>query len=161
MPYATDPPDRKQNRLENKDYSRNGAYFITVCTKDRTEFFGRVHNGEMEPSEIGSYAIEAAALIETVYKSALLEAFVLMPNHVHMLIHLLHEHNNPTLHRILNQFKGAVSKKASFSLWQHRYHDHVICDAEEYRRIREYIHTNPLKWEDDCHNVNRPLAESL
>ena len=42
-------------------------------------------------------------------------------------------------------------KQIGFSLWQKLFHDHIIRNEEEYRKIWEYIDTNPLKWEDDCY----------
>ena len=156
----TDPPNRKKSSMENKNYSFNGAYFITICTKDRHEIFGKIDNGVMLPSEVGRIAVEMIQRMETVYESVVLDAFVLMPNHVHMLILLLHERKNPTIQRIIQQYKGVVTKKAGFSLWQYRYHDHVVYDAAEFRRIREYIRDNPRRWENDYHYAKGPLAQS-
>ncbi|MCL2107515.1 MAG: transposase [Oscillospiraceae bacterium] len=147
---SVDPPSRKKGTIEDKDYSRNGAFFVTICTKDRTEFFGKIHDDQMILSELGTIAEEFANKIEDIYDSVLLDAFILMPNHVHLLIVLLSERNNPEIQRIINQYKGAVSKKAGFPLWQNRYHSHVIYSGSEYRRIRRYINTNPKRWGNDC-----------
>jgi len=57
----------------------------------------------------------------------------------------------PTISTVINQMKGCVTKQIGFSLWQKLFHDHIIRNEEEYRKIWEYIDTNPLKWEDDCY----------
>lgn len=56
----------------------------------------------------------------------------------------------PTISRIIQQFKGAVTKQIGFALWQKSFHDHIIRDEREYEKIYAYIETNPLKWREDC-----------
>jgi hypothetical protein len=41
-----DLPNRKPTRLNGYDYSRKGAYFVTICTWDRSEIFGRIPVGD-------------------------------------------------------------------------------------------------------------------
>ena len=156
MPFYDERPTRVPNRIDKKDYSRNGAYFITICTKERHNFLGRICDGKMQPSEIGAFAVSEIARLEKIYPSVVLDSFVLMPNHVHMLVILLSETQNPAIHRIVQQWKGVVSKKAEFPLWQDRFHDVVIYDAAAYRNIKQYIETNPAHWEDDCFYENQP-----
>ena len=52
---------------------------------------------------------------------------------------------------IVGQMKRAVSKMAGFPIWQKGYHDHIIRSEADYRRIWEYIDTNPAKWREDCY----------
>lgn len=77
-----------------------------------------------------------------------------MPNHVHLIVVLRGGGGRPkvapTISRIVQQFKGAVSKQAGFALWQKSFHDHVIRGVGDYEKIWQYIDTNPRKWEDDC-----------
>jgi len=146
-------PSRKPNRITGKDYSKNGVYFLTVCTKDRHELLGKIADGEVILSEIGTFAAEELFKIETVYPSVVMDAFVVMPNHVHVLLILLNEAHNPSTSRIVQQWKGMVSKKAGFSLWKKKYHDHIVDTAEEYKKIRRYIQSNPAQWETDCYRV--------
>ena len=56
----------------------------------------------------------------------------------------------PTLSRIVQQFKGAVTKEIHQSVWQKSFHDRIIRNEKEYSKIYEYIDNNPLKWEEDC-----------
>ena len=47
--------------------------------------------------------------------------------------------------------KEAVTKSVGFPIWQKSYHDHIIRDEADYRRIWEYIDNNPAKWREDCY----------
>ena len=155
-------PRRKPNRLKEHDYRSNGAYFITIVTKQRVEVLGKVENGIMVLSPIGESAASCIGKIEAIYPSVLLEASVVMPNHVHMLLHLLDDKKNPSIQRVVQQWKGAVSKLAGYSLWQDRYDDRLVLSAERHRVIKAYIKANPANWADDQFNPTNdtpPLAE--
>jgi len=152
--------DRKPNRLKEHDYRANSAYFITIITKQRAEVFGRIEKGTMVLSSIGEAAASCIDKIESIYPSVLVETSVVMPNHVHILMHLLDDMENPSIQRVIQQFKGAVSKQAKYSLWQDRFDDRLVFTAEAYRTIRLYIKANPAKWtEDRFHPAKSPLAK--
>ena len=70
-------------RLKNWDYRNDGAYFITICTKNRTHFFGKIENGKMQLSEIGEIAHQNWAEIPQHFPFVQLDAFIIMPNHTH------------------------------------------------------------------------------
>ena len=53
--------------------------------------------------------------------------------------------------QIIRQFKGKVTKQLGTSIWQKSFHDHVIRNEDDYRRIWEYVDTNPQKWTDVCY----------
>ena len=57
----------------------------------------------------------------------------------------------PTISRIMQQFKGSISKRVGFTIWQKLFNDHIIRNEEEYKKIWEYIDTNPLIWQEDCY----------
>jgi len=73
----------ESNRLQNWDYSSNAAYFITICTKNRKHFFGKIFKGKMQLSEIGKMANIYWNEIPEHFPFVKLDAFVVMPNHVH------------------------------------------------------------------------------
>jgi putative transposase len=73
-------------RLHGYDYSLEGAYFITICTKNRNHYFGKIFNGEMILNDIGIITEEIWFEIRIHYPSAILGAFVIMPNHIHGII---------------------------------------------------------------------------
>jgi putative transposase len=70
-------------RLQNWDYASEGAYFITICTKDRLHYFGEIENGKMILSNVGVIADLMWYEIKNHAKNIELGEFVVMPNHVH------------------------------------------------------------------------------
>lgn len=180
---------RKSCRLQGYDYSQQGVYFITICTKNRAYLFGDVLDGKMVLSECGEVVEQIILEWSPVgnglapFRSNEIDAtngdgtgqarslrgkvlhYVIMPNHVHLLIQLPPSGNHD-IPEILRKMK---SKSATLYLkickendimmgkiWQKGYHDHIVRNQDDYNRIYEYIQNNPLQWELDCHN---PLSE--
>ena len=81
-------------RLQNWDYRREGAYFITICTKNRKHYFGKIKNGKMEFSNIGIIADILWSEIINHNDNIELGEFVVMPNHIHGILIL---NNNNTV----------------------------------------------------------------
>ena len=85
-------PKRKRNRLENYDYSSCGAYFITVCTLERQNYFwenvGAIIDRpqDVELSTYGKMVDQAIQNIPSAYPALSLESYVIMPNHIHLLL---------------------------------------------------------------------------
>ena len=77
---------RKSPRLQGYDYSREGAYFVTICAHRRLHHFGAVVGDAVQLSEIGEIAAAYWAEIPTHYPQIELDAFVVMPNHVHGIV---------------------------------------------------------------------------
>ncbi len=157
-----DKPARKPNRLKNYDYSSNGMYFITICTKDKEHIFGKIVGAtigrppEMSLTRCGQITKYAIENINTHYPAVFVEKYVIMPNHIHLLL-LIDTYNEngrpmvaPTISTVIQQMKGYVSKQICFSPWQKLFHDHIIRNEKDYEKIWEYIDTNPAKWENDC-----------
>ena len=154
---------RKPNRLEEYDYSQNGAYFITVCTKGRSKLLGAISDaGEdihdaptVKLSRFGEIVKGFIESIPDTYTDVDVPIYTIMPDHIHLIILLACENANGTpkaasptkmlIPKIVNSLKGLSSKKACRSLWQRSYSDHVIRNIADYHRIEEYIITNPLK----------------
>jgi putative transposase len=80
-------------RYVGRDYSLPGKYFITICTAGKKEWFGRVIFGKMYLSEIGNIASQMWYVIPVHFPFIVLDAFVVMPNHIHAII-------------VINQFIG-------------------------------------------------------
>ncbi len=76
----------KSLRYAGRDYSLPGKYFVTICTAHRTKWFGRVMNGEMHLSEIGHIASQLWYEIPDHFPVISLDAFIVMPNHIHGII---------------------------------------------------------------------------
>jgi putative transposase len=70
-------------RWQNWDYGSNGAYFITICTKNYLYYFGEISNTNMKLNEIGKLAVQYWLEIRAHFSFVELGAFVVMPNHVH------------------------------------------------------------------------------
>ena len=95
------PPKRKPNRLSNYDYSQNGAYFITICSKERELIFSHITVGtsstrpfKSELSEIGMIVDNAIKGIPYHYEGVFVDNYVVMPNHIHMIIRMNRDNEN-------------------------------------------------------------------
>jgi len=84
----SDLPDRKPNRLKSYDYSQNGCYFITICVKDRREMLGNVLDGQIILSKYGRTVKREIDNISAIRKECIVENFVVMPNHIHMIVRI-------------------------------------------------------------------------
>jgi REP element-mobilizing transposase RayT len=76
----------ESTRLQNWDYRWDGYYFITICTKDKIEYFGEIQNGEMVLSSLGIIADVLWHEIKNHAQNIKLDAFIVMPNHIHGII---------------------------------------------------------------------------
>ena len=148
---------RRPNRLANYDYSSAGYYFITVCTKERALYLRRGAQCAPEllpPLTAAGTAAEWAILqIPAHYPHVCVDKYVIMPNHVHMILAVAAAGGRalraPTISHIIRTWKEAVTKRIGLPLWQKSFHDHVIRGEADYLRIWAYIDTNPLKWRED------------
>ena len=159
-------PNRKNIRLTDYDYSQNGAYFITICVKDRHEILwedtsvgaacGRPMSSEHALSETGLTIDDEINRIGKIYETVKIDKYVIMPNHIHMII-ILNDAANldgrpqaaPTISRIINKFKGSITKQIGYSIWQKLFYDHIILNETEYQKVWQYIDENPVKWAED------------
>jgi REP element-mobilizing transposase RayT len=110
------------------------------------------------------------------------DEFVIMPNHIHGIIFIVGvdpcvypdkgEHIGSSLHRIIQWFKTMTTnnyiqgvkqngwRPFHGKFWQRNYYEHIIRNEDELNRIREYIRTNPLKWQFDKDNPSRGRFET-
>jgi putative transposase len=82
-------PRRKSMRLKNYDYSQNGGYFITICTHHRACLFGDIMDGVMVLNDVGRIVETEWLKTETLRNDVTLDEFVIMPNHIHMILFLV------------------------------------------------------------------------
>jgi putative transposase len=166
-----DPRDisRRSTRLAGYDYASNGAYVVTLCSASRRPLFGRILDGEMRASQIGAIVEREWRRTEQLRPGVSLDAFALMPNHLHAILVIDLPGNDQmneksvdflvpsrSLSAIVSGIKAAVSSAAVKqglhsieSLWQRGFYDRIIRSESELRRFREYIANNPLQWELD------------
>ncbi len=86
MPASMNRHHRRSIRLRNYDYTQCGAYFVTICTEERRCIFGQVVGGEMVVNEWGQIVAEEWEQTAIIRPNVELDAFVVMPNHVHAII---------------------------------------------------------------------------
>ena len=145
-------PMRKTNRLQNFDYSQNGAYFITICTKNKQMSLGMIENNNLDrpgmwlsdSGEIVRRFIEGISITDS---NVYVPNYTIMPNHIHLILVVGTDDEDGTpraasptkalIPKTINALKGLSSKKAGGSLWQRSYYDHVIRNEEDYARIDE------------------------
>ena len=79
-----------------------GAYFVTICTKDREFYLGNIKDGEMLLSEIGRYADEQLRDVSLYYPYAEIPSYVVMPNHIHAIVIINDRHDacRDAIHRV-------------------------------------------------------------
>jgi putative transposase len=145
-------PRRKRLRLRNFDYAQAGAYFVTVCARERRCIFGEIVDDWMRPNRLGRVVIDCWVAIPAHFASAQLDAFVLMPNHLRGIVWLGRAGHGPPLHSVIGSFKGAVTRRAGRHVWHRSFHDRVIRDDAELEALRQYIADNPVKWATDREN---------
>jgi putative transposase len=176
MTYNPDKHHRRTIRLADYDYSREGAYFVTICVHDRECLFGEIVGGEMRLNGLGKIALRTWEDLPNHYGQIELDEFVVMPNHVHGIIVIVGAglvragfkpaptQSAPTgkthgLPEIVRGFKTFSSRRINelrnnpgSPVWQRNYYERVIRNDGELSRAREYIVNNPLKWEEDKEN---------
>lgn len=156
-------------RLKGWNYGAAGYYFVTICEKNRNRVFGDIVNATVSLSSLGLAARKCWLEIPEHFPFVELDAFCIMPNHIHGIIVIsdrnsvetqdfasLREPGNKfgpqsrNLPSVVRGFKIGVTKYARTNdipmEWQPRYHDRIIRDEQELFAVRTYIHNNPLEW---------------
>ena len=152
--------DRKPNRLKEFDYGQNGAYYITICTKDRKQILSEIvgDDAHIVPKPYGWIAEKYIRNVPEI------EKYIIMPDHIHMIIRLdngsmrastptdivgtdanIHPQHNRVA-TIVRSLKTLVTKEIGEPIFQRSYYDHVIRNERDYNEIWEYIENNPRKW---------------
>lgn len=151
---------RKVLRLKDYDYSQNGAYFITVCVNNRLPLLSEIcpcdADGQCAPvlSETGSIAENAILLIPTHYENVSVDNYVIMPNHIHLLVRISNEDGRAmpapaSISKMIQLMKGYVTKQCGRAIWQKSFYDHIVRNEQDYLDIWQYIDENPYKWSED------------
>jgi REP element-mobilizing transposase RayT len=171
--YAPEKHQRRSIRLKGYDYSKAGAYFITICTHCKECLFGEIIDGATKLNAYGEIVEKCWCELPNHYENICLDEFVVMPNHIHGIIVItynvgaIHElplqRRNMLLPKIIGQFKMQSAKQINQlrhthgqPVWQRNYYEHIIRNEDELNHIREYILNNPSKWEFDEENpLNR------
>ena len=161
--------ERKKLRLSEYDYGQAGAYFVTVCTKNKNCILGLVVGAD---DHIGPYVkLSRAGMIVDKYLQTIpgIDRYVVMPNHIHGIFIVQNEEAEKGLKDlsiVIGQYKMSVTKKIRImepekQIWQRSFHDHVIRNQKSYEKIWTYIENNPVKWEEDCFYCENSKNESV
>ena len=142
-------PTRKRLRIIEYDYSKEGMYFITICIKNRLELLGEIKNiNYMELTQEGIIVKESIKQIEKRYINVEIDEYVIMPNHIHMILAVKNK-TKVTISRMIKQYKAYVSKKVGYAIWQKTFYEHIIRNEKEYIKIKDYIKNNIRNWKED------------
>ena len=160
---------RKANRLQERDYSRSGYYFVTVCTQNHFRCFGEIADERMQLSNTGMIVEDCWRAIPGHFPNTDIDEYIVMPNHIHGIVIIgggSHsgrdaymrplqskqengDRSKMYLSKIIQGFKSAVTRVVgkrrdnyAFS-WQRSFYDHVIRDDADMNRIRVYIRKQP------------------
>lgn len=153
-------PERKKIRLANYDYSSIGAYFITLCTKNKEKNLSRINVGDGLPvpknTTYGNVIEKYIDEIKIKYPDVSVDKYVIMPNHIHMIIVISKSgtgNPSPTISNIMGWFKYQTTKEInnmhstpSRNFWQRSYFDHIIRGRQDYEEQWRYIDENPIRW---------------
>ncbi len=174
------PRRRSSLRLRGFDYASPGAYFSTVCTHRRACILASMEDGASRLTTAGRIVAACWLELPEHYACMGLDAFVILPNHVHGVI-VLHgtvgaglrpaptpqhdmrrgcrEGRPVTLTEVVRAFKGFSARRINLErrtpgapVWQRGFYEHVIRDEADLHRIRRYIEENPLRWAEDEEN---------
>lgn len=165
---------RRSIRLQEYDYSQAGMYFITICSTNHKNIFGKIRNDEMSLNDWGIAAAEEWMRTAEIRPTVELDEFVVMPNHLHgiLVIHgkeLANEqlHQSPVYEKfgkptynsiptIVRGYKAAVTKRINIlrgnsggPVWQPGYYENIIRNYSAYQKIKEYTENNPAHWPQD------------
>ncbi len=174
---------RRSIRLKGYDYTQPGAYFVTICTFKREHLFEHIQDEKMHLNRYGEVVQYNWNYLPKVYPHVQLDAFVIMPDHIHAIIVLKDDvgagsptdelftknpykpaptpqkrHGLPEIVRGLKTCSGTrinqLRSTKGIPVWQRGYYEHIVCNEEALVNIRKYIINNPLKWQKDKLNYS-------
>lgn len=153
---------RKTHRLKGFNYSSSAVYFVTVCVKERKKILSKiVGDGVYDIPKIilsnyGKTAEKYIKLMNSKYENVCVEKYVIMPNHIHLLIHITgmtrfgsSQAPNPTnaiIPKFISLFKRYTNRELGQNIWQRSFYDHIIRDENDYIEHLRYIENNPFLW---------------
>jgi len=183
-------PDRRSIRWRGYDYSSRGIYFVTICAFERRAIFGSISSGVLVPSLAGRTASEVWFDLPNHHAGLNLDAFVVMPNHIHGILLLCSPatdvvekteckdavvgaglrpaRRDANLSEIIRAFKTFSALKINSILgtkgqavWQRNYFERVVRDGKEMEKVQRYIGENPMRWEFDRENPEAVAPEKM
>ena len=167
MKYDPQTHHRRSIRLKGYDYSQLGGYYITLVAQNREHFFGGIFEGKVVLNDAGKMIQLSWQNLPNRFSNIELDERVIMPNHLHGIINIVKQESvsiadvvgafkSITTHEYILGVKNSGWPPFEKRLWQRNYWEHIIRNEKELDRIREYIINNPIKWQADAENPDRP-----
>ncbi|MEK7110081.1 MAG: transposase [Patescibacteria group bacterium] len=168
--------------MNKYDYSDFGWYFVTICTKDRLEYFGNIVDDEMVLNKYGEIINKYWSEIPKHFNNVELDEFQIMANHIHgiIVIRNVNQYVGAGFPRPMNQFRPILGQIVGYfkyqstkyinifikgsgnptptnktiikQIFQRSFYDHIIRNEFDLNRIRQYIRDNPINWDEDRNN---------
>lgn len=154
--------DRRTIRRPGWSYRRAGWYFVTINTWESCHTLARVRGGRMALTRMGEIVGECWAAIPAHFPLARVDAFVVMPSHVHGIVRIAKSSPDDavcsprirtgSLPAIVRSFKAATTRAVHAEIarylpvWQRNYYERILTDRRALDAVRRYIHNNPAQW---------------
>lgn len=140
-------------RLDGWNYDTPGGYFLTICTHGRRPLLGSMDGEVCRASPLGMLAAATLQELPARYQGVLLDAWVIMPDHTHIVVHVGEGPARPSIPGVVSAWKAGVTRQAreralfptGHALWQRGFYDRIIRNDAELDALRAYIATNPLR----------------
>ena len=172
MDKEKDLPKRKDLRLKHYDYSSAGAYFVTICIKDRKRILSDIIKPsvgvgalddpltpQIKLTRIGKIT-EKYLLSSEKIPGVKIDQYVIMPDHIHVIIFLYPDKytsrkdgssraptpTNEMLPHIVSTFKRFCNREIGNNIFQRGYIEHIVRDRKDYEARSKYIYENPIRW---------------
>ena len=179
-------PKRKKLRLQNFDYNTPRAYFITICTHNKKCTLSNIVGAIHESPKMGNTIFHTSEIVGAIHESpeikltsrgiiidniintvperfnAIIDGYVIMPNHIHIVIILTDIEKTRAIHESPLQSRSDISKIIGYIkmnaskeihnkypneiVWQRGFYDHIIRNQHDYENIVKYIYENPMRW---------------
>ncbi len=157
---AEESKKREAGRLAGYDYSRDGGYYITLCPKDRRHPLSEIVEADetrrpaVHLTRRGAAVDAAIRAIPLHYDGVYVDKYVIMPNHVHLLLRIDHACEQtafaPTVPQLIRQIERLAAEHAGEPIEQEAVSECVIRDENDYLTRWRQIDENPAKWHEDA-----------
>lgn len=178
---------RKSNRLHSNLYHGGYWYFVTICTHKRSEILSEIISENVAEASSLPYHVsssvklkEVGSIVESIlidipqyYSDVRIIDYVIMPNHIHAIIGI-ESGSKQSLPQVVGAIKSlttrrykkhgsedasATPRNVKTYLWQKSFHDRIIRNQKEYDILTQYIHNNPILWDQDSLNPLNGVIE--
>lgn len=155
--------------LLNWDYLDLGYHFFTLCTLDKTHYFGEVRNQIMGLSVQGCIARLCWSLIPYQFPQVQVGSVMVMPNHLHGIMQIIQNprgrrdpgrnnraKKNPSV-SIIRYYKRSVMRfchsEGLMVMWESGHQDQVIRDEASLKKLQKFIQTETIHWDEALNNI--------